>query len=346
MIDSVHDIVDFINYIVEAPVTKKPAAKQTDRTPTARPGSADGLQADVAAVRRFNRFYTRQIGLIEPKHLHTSVSLPEARIIYELAQRQPLSPKTLTEELGIDPGQMSRTLQGLQQRQLIARKPSEHDGRQIEITLTAKGRATFADLDKRTQDFVSAFLQELPPGSRSSVVKAMDSIERAFRSDGATRAPIVLRTHRAGDIGWIVARHSVLYTEEFGWSIDFEALVAEVAAQFIRTFDPARERCWIAEIDGQPAGSVMLVKGSKSVAKLRLLLVEPSARGTGVGKALVGECLRFARQAGYKSVTLWTQSILIPARQIYKDAGFRLVETKPHHSFGADLVGETWTLDL
>lgn len=316
---------------------RKPADGKTD---------TDGLQADVAAVRRFNRFYTRQIGLIEPKHLHTSVSLPEARIIYELAQRQPLSPKTLTEELGIDPGQMSRTLQGLQQRQLISRKPSSQDGRQIEIALTAKGRATFADLDKRTQDFVSAFLKGLPPGNRSGVVKAMEAIERAFRSDGVVKAPIVLRTHRAGDIGWIVARHGALYTEEFGWTIDFEALVAEIAAQFIKTYDPLRERCWIAEIGGQPAGSVMLVKGSKSVAKLRLLLVEPSARGAGVGKALVGECLRFARQAGYKSVTLWTQSILLPARKIYKDAGFRLVETKPHHSFGADLVGETWTLDL
>ncbi|ETR76820.1 MarR family transcriptional regulator [Afipia sp. P52-10] len=306
----------------------------------------DGLQADVAAVRRFNRFYTRQIGLIEPKHLHTSVSLPEARILYELAHRQPLSPKTLADDLGIDPGQLSRMLQSLQQRQLLSRKPSTFDRRQVEIALSAKGRATFADLDKRTQEFVTTFLQGLAPERRGRVVRAMDNIERALKTNEALKSPIVLRTHRAGDVGWIISRHGALYAEEFGWSIDFEALVAEIAAQFVKTYDPERERCWIAEIDGERAGTVTLVKGTKTTAKLRLLLVEPSARGTGVGKALVGECLRFARQAGYKSVTLWTQSILIPARRIYQDAGFRLVETKPHHSFGADLVGETWTLAL
>lgn len=305
----------------------------------------DELTADVAAVRRFNRFYTRQIGLIEPKHLHTSVSLPEARILYELAQHAQLSPKALAEELGIDPGQLSRTLQGLQQRHLISRKPSSRDKRQIEVTLTAKGRATFAELDKRSQQFVTAFLKGLPGGSRAGVVRAMGHIEQALTSGGA-RSPIVLRTHRAGDIGWIVSRHGALYTDEFGWTPDFEAMVADIASQFLKTHDPTCERCWIAEIDGQPAGTVTLVKGSRKIAKLRLLLVEPSARGAGVGKALVGECIRFARQAGYSSITLWTQSILLAARGIYKDAGFRLTETKPHHSFGHDLVGETWTLDL
>lgn len=307
---------------------------------------AEELLTDVAAVRQFNRFYTRQIGLIEPKHLHTSVSLPEARILYELAQHAQLSPKVLAEELGIDPGQLSRTLQSLQERHLISRKPSNRDKRQIEVTLTAKGRATFAELDKRSQQFVTTFLKGLPPGRRTSVVRAMGHIEQALAPGGAARAPVVLRTHRAGDIGWIISRHGALYTDEFGWTADFEAMVADIAAQFLKTHDPACERCWIAEIDGQPAGTVTLVKGSKTVAKLRLLLVEPSARGAGVGKALVGECIRFARQAGYSSITLWTQSILLAARGIYKDAGFRLTDKEPHQSFGKDLIGETWTLDL
>jgi len=307
---------------------------------------AEELLADVAAVRRFNRFYTRQIGLIEPKHLHTSVTLPEARILYELAQHAQLSPKVLAEELGIDPGQLSRTLQTLQKRHLISRKPSNRDKRQIEVTLTAKGRATFAELDKRSQQLVTTFLQSLPPGSRTGVVRAMDHIEQALTADGAARSPVVLRTHRAGDIGWIVSRHGALYTDEFGWTADFEATVADIASQFLKSYDPACERCWIAEINGQPAGTVTLIQGSKKVAKLRMLLVEPSARGAGVGRALVSECIRFARQAGYSSITLGTHSILLAARGIYKNAGFRLTESKPHKSFGHDLIAETWVLDL
>jgi DNA-binding MarR family transcriptional regulator/GNAT superfamily N-acetyltransferase len=307
---------------------------------------AENLMADVAVLRRFNRFYTRQAALIEPKHLHTDFSLPEARIIYELAQREHASPGELTRDLGIDPGQLSRTLQALQRRQLVSRKACSADKRQIEITLTASGRAAFAELDRRSQQLATDMLTRLPAEGRASVVAAMTTIEHTLSPGRASRPAVVLRTHRPGDIGWIVSRNGALYAEEFGWTIEYEALAAEIAGQFIKNFDPARERCWIADVEGKPCGSVMLVNAGDGVGKLRLLLVEPHARGLGVGKALVNECIRFARETGYNSMTLWTQSILLAARGIYKQAGFRLVDEKPHHSFGQDLVGETWEMDL
>jgi DNA-binding MarR family transcriptional regulator/N-acetylglutamate synthase-like GNAT family acetyltransferase len=312
----------------------------------ANASSSEDLLTDVAVLRRFNRFYTRQAGLIEPKHLHTEVSLPEARILYELAQRERSSPAELIRELAIDAGQLSRTLQALQRRQLIARKTSGADKRQIEVTLTAKGRATFKELDKRSQVFASDTLGQLPAERRARLVAAMSQIEQALAPDAALGSAVILRPHRPGDLGWIVSRNAALYAEEYGWTIDYEALVAEIAGQFLKSFDAARERCWIAVSDGRRLGSVMLVNGGNGVAKLRLLLVEPDARGLGVGKALVGECIRVARELGYTSMTLWTQSILLAARGIYKSAGFRLVDEKPHHSFGCDLVGETWEMDL
>ncbi|MDQ8730769.1 bifunctional helix-turn-helix transcriptional regulator/GNAT family N-acetyltransferase [Bradyrhizobium sp. LHD-71] len=305
---------------------------------------AETLLTDVAAVRRFNRFYTRQAGLIEPKHLHTDVSLPEARILYELAQNGPLGPTDLARDLGIDPGQLSRTVQALQRRQLLSRKVSSADRRQAEIALTAKGRKLFAELDKRSQQFALDIIAQLPGYRRAGLVDAMGEIERALAV--TSRPAVNLRPHRPGDIGWIVSRNGALYAEEYGWTIEYEALAAEIAGLFIKTFDPERERCWIAEVDGKTVGSVMLVNAGNGVGKLRLLLVEPQARGLGVGKTLVGECIRFAREAGYTSMTLWTQSILTAARGIYKAAGFRLVDEKPHHSFGHDLIGETWEMDL
>jgi DNA-binding MarR family transcriptional regulator/N-acetylglutamate synthase-like GNAT family acetyltransferase len=312
----------------------------------ANASSSENFLADVAVLRRFNRFYTRQAGLIEPKHLHTEVSLPEARILYELAQRERSSPAELIRELAIDAGQLSRTLQALQRRQLISRKTSGTDKRQIEVTLTAKGRATFKELDKRSQVFASDTLGQLPAERRAKLVAAMSQIEQALAADGTAGSAVILRPHRPGDIGWIVSRNAALYAEEYGWTIEYEALVAEIAGQFLKSFDAARERCWIAESDGRRLGSVMLVNGGNGVAKLRLLIVEPDARGLGVGRALVTECIRIARELGYTSMTLWTQSILVAARGIYKSAGFRLVDEKPHHSFGCDLVGETWEMDL
>jgi DNA-binding MarR family transcriptional regulator/N-acetylglutamate synthase-like GNAT family acetyltransferase len=307
---------------------------------------AHELAADVAAMRRFSRFFTRQLKVIEPRHLHTSFSLPEARIVYELAQRAPLTPGQLVRDLDIDAGQLSRLLQGLQRRQIISRKSVPQDKRQVEIALTAKGRNGFADLNRRTEAHVEQQLKTLDLAARSRVIGAMARIERELGGETGIRPVAILRAHRPGDIGWIISRHGAVYSQEYGWDISFEQLVAEIAAQFLKSHDPARERCWIAEIDGEPVGTVMLVRGGDTVAKLRLLIVEPSARGLGIGRALTTECVRFAREAGYKSMTLWTQSILVAARNIYRAAGFQLVKKEPHHSFGHDLVGETWDLKL
>jgi GNAT superfamily N-acetyltransferase len=212
--------------------------------------------------------------------------------------------------------------------------------------LAAKGRTTFRELDRRTQAFFMEIVRQLPADRRAHVVAAMETIEQALSPAGAPQQAVALRTHRAGDLGWVVSRNGALYAEEYGWTIDYEALAAEIAGQFIRNFDPARERCWIAEVNGERVGSVMLVNAGNSVGKLRLLLVEPRARGLGVGRALVAECIRAARELGYTSMTLWTQSILLAARGIYRSAGFRMVDEKPHHSFGHDLVGETWEMEL
>ncbi len=304
------------------------------------------LAADVAAMRRFTRFFTRQLKVIEPKHLHTSFSLPEARVVYELAQRSPLSPGQLAKDLDIDAGQLSRLLQALERRGVITRTPAADDRRQIDIALTAKGRNAFAELNARTEAIVREQLTALDRAGRARVIGAMARIEHELGA-GTGRRPVgLLRTHRPGDIGWIISRHGALYHHEYGWDISFEQLVAEIAAQFLKSYDPKRERCWIAEIDGEPVGTVMLVKGTDTLAKLRLLIVEPSARGLGIGRALTNECLRFAREAGYTRMTLWTQSILVAARSIYRAAGFQLIKEEPHHSFGVDLIGETWERDL
>jgi DNA-binding MarR family transcriptional regulator/GNAT superfamily N-acetyltransferase len=303
------------------------------------------LDSQVAAVRAFSRFYTRKFGIIEPKLLDSPWTLQEARIIYEIAARQTCTATDLVRALGLDAGYLSRTLQTLQRRQVVARKPSKTDRRAAELTLTAKGRAAFAELDGRSRSEVAGLLGRLETADRTAVVNAMSTIERALEPP-AHPAGFLLRSHRPGDIGWVVARHGAMYAQEYGWDIGFEALAAEIAAQFIRSYDASREHCWIAEIGGEPVGSVFLVKASDDVAKLRLLLVERKARGLGVGRALTEQCIRFARQAGYTSISLWTQSILVAARGIYQRAGFQRVGEEKHHSFGVDLVGETWELKL
>ena len=304
------------------------------------------LPSQIAAVRGFSRFYTSKLGIIEPKLLDSPWTLQEARIIYEIAARQSCTATDLVRALGLDAGFLSRTLQAMARRQIVARKPSKADGRVTELTLTAKGRAAFADLDRRSRDAVGALLGKLDTAERAAIVNAMTAIEQALEPPAQKPAAFRLRSHRPGDIGWIVSRHGALYAQEYGWDISFEALVAEIAAQFIRSYDPSREHCWIAEIGGEPVGSIFLVKASDEVAKLRLLLVEKKARGLGVGRALTEQCIRFARDAGFGSITLWTQSILVAARGIYQRAGFRRVKEEPHHSFGVDLVGETWDLKL
>jgi DNA-binding MarR family transcriptional regulator/GNAT superfamily N-acetyltransferase len=304
------------------------------------------LEGQIAAVHGFSRFYTRKLGIIEPKLLDSPWTLQQARIIYEIADRKSCTATELAGALGLDAGFLSRTLQALQRQHIVARQPSKTDGRVAEIALTAKGRAAFAELDSRSRRDVAALLGRLDGDARAAIVNAMAAIEHRLEPQAPRQQGFLLRSHRPGDIGWIVSRHGALYAQEFGWDISFEALVAEIAAQFVRVYDPLREHCWIAEIDGEPAGSIMLVKASDEVAKLRLLFVDKNARGFGVGRALTEQCIRFARDAGYSSITLWTQSMLVAARAIYQRAGFRKISQEKHHSFGADLVGETWELKL
>jgi DNA-binding MarR family transcriptional regulator/N-acetylglutamate synthase-like GNAT family acetyltransferase len=301
----------------------------------------------IQAVRGFNRFYTRQIGVLREGLLKSSFSLTELRVLYEIAHRQQPTATALCQELGLDPGYLSRIVSKLEKRGLVRRSTSQSDGRQSLLGLTSKGNKTFATLDGRQRAEIATMLRPLPSAGQSRLVQAMHAIETLLGAGPEARTPYILRTHQPGDMGWVVHRHGVLYAQEYGYDEQFEALVAEIAAKFIQHFDPKNERCWIAEKDGEIVGSVFLVKKSKTIAKLRLLLVEPSARGLGIGKRLVDECLRFAKQVGYKKITLWTQSELPAARHIYEQAGFRLVHETPHQSWGRDnLVSQIWDLKL
>jgi len=304
------------------------------------------LAPRVESVRRFNRFYTKQIGLLSEHILKSQFSLAEARVIYELAQREKATATEMGAELGLDAGYLSRLLAAFKKRGLISKKPSETDGRQSVIWLTDKGRKAFTELNAHSHGEVESLLGRLPQADQNRLIDAMRVIEEVLGARPEQKVPYVIRPHRPGDMGWVTHRHGVIYNEEYGWDEEFEALVAEIAAKFIRNFDPKRERCWIAERGGEIAGCVFLVKKTNTVAQLRLLLVEPSARGMGIGKRLVNECVRFARQTGYKKITLWTNSALHAARHIYEEAGYRLVKEEPHHSFGHDLVGQNWELKL
>jgi len=300
----------------------------------------------VDAVRAFNRFYTRHIGLLHKSYLESAFSLTEARVLYELAHRDGPSATELTRDLDLDAGYLSRMLLGFKKRGLIGRRASDDDGRQSHISLTAKGRKAFLPLEAKSRKKIAAMLDPVTPEDRDRLANAMGCIQTVLSEEKPDRAPYVLRPHRPGDMGWVIHRHGVLYAREYGYDETFEALVAEIAAKFIQNFDYKRERCWIAERDGDNLGSVFLVQQSADVAKLRLLLVEPSARGLGIGKRLVEECVTFARDVGYKKIMLWTQSELVAARGIYEKAGFKLVAEEPHHSFGHDLVAGTWELKL
>jgi DNA-binding MarR family transcriptional regulator/N-acetylglutamate synthase-like GNAT family acetyltransferase len=304
------------------------------------------LAPRVESVRRFNRFYTKRIGALSEHVLKSQFSLAEARVIYELAQREKATATELGGELGLDAGYLSRLLAAFKKRGLIARKPSETDGRRSLIWLTEKGRKAFAELNAHSHNEIESLIGRLSPADRNRLTEAMRVIEELLGAQPEQKIPYIIRPHQPGDMGWVTHRHGVIYNEEYGWNEEFEALVAEIAAKFIRNYDPKRERCWIAERGGEIAGCVFLVKKSKTVSQLRLLLVEPSARGMGIGKRLVGECVRFARQTGYKKIMLWTNSVLDAARHIYEAAGFRLAKEEPHHNFGHDLVGQNWELKL
>ncbi len=313
---------------------------------------AEETETQVATVRRFNRFYTGRIGVLEERLLRSPFSLTEARVIYELAQREAATATDLGADLNLDAGYLSRILRGFHERGLIEKRASPDDRRRNLLSLTAAGREAFARLDAASADEVRTLLANLAPPERGRLVGAMDEIEdllgpRFSRPELVRPAPgVVLRPPRPGDLGWVVHRHGVLYAEEYGWDERFEALVAEIMATFVRTFDPARERCWIAERDGKILGSVFLVRVSDEVAKLRCLLVEPEARGLGIGTRLVNECVDFARKSGYRRVVLWTNGVLVDARRLYERAGFRKVHEEPNREFGKEEVAETWELEL
>jgi DNA-binding MarR family transcriptional regulator/GNAT superfamily N-acetyltransferase len=307
---------------------------------------ATSLDRRVAAVRRFNRLYTRRIGVLHDGLLERPFSLTEVRVLFELAHTPDLTAKALRDELGIDAGYLSRLLRRLEDRGLVARTSSAADGRVAHLNLTGAGREEFRTLNARADAEVRDLLGHLSVAQQRTLLGAVQTIEDLLTHEPPRREPYMLRQHQPGDMGWVVHRHGVLYAQEYGWDERFEALVARVVASFIQRFDPQRERCWIAERDGEIVGSVFVVKKSKTVAQLRLLLVEPSARGLGIGARLVDECIRFARQRGYRTMTLWTNNVLHAARRIYQKAGFRLADEKPHNMFGRDLVGQTWELTL
>lgn len=304
----------------------------------------------VADVRRFNRFYTQQIGALQEVIIDSPFSLTEARVLYELAHRGGVSAADLAKELGLDPGYLSRIVRRFTQQGLLARAPSPTDGRQSILTLTAKGKRSFARIDARSDDHMGELLARLSPADQARAVGAMRTLQSLFggAAEPEKGAPAyILRDPRPGDLGWVVQRHGAIYAQEQGWQDPrFEALVAGVVSEYVKNFDPRRERCWIAERDGAPVGSVFLTRKSNSVGKLRLLLLEPSARGLGIGRRLVGECVRHAREVGYRTLSLWTHGVLHTARHLYKEAGFVMVAEDRHDLFGQDLTGETWELKL
>ena len=316
---------------------------------SARPAPVHSAPGDpIPAIRHFNRSYTRHIGVLREGLLQTQFSLTEVRILYEIANRKQPSAAELARDLTIDPGYLSRILRGFAVRGLVEKSSDARDRRQNRLALTGKGTEVFAGLNDRQNQEVASMLEGIPPSEIRRLLESMRSIESILVHDSQnSRAPYLLRSHRPGDMGWVVQRHGELYWQEYGYDEHFEALVAEIVAKFVQHFDPKREHCWIAERDGENLGSIFLVKKSKTVAKLRLLLVEPSTRGLGIGRRLVSECVRFARQAGYKKITLWTQSELHAARHLYEEAGFQLVKKAKHDSWNRhNLVAEVWDLSL
>jgi DNA-binding MarR family transcriptional regulator/GNAT superfamily N-acetyltransferase len=303
--------------------------------------------ARIQAVRGFNRFYTKRIGVLQQPWLGSQFSLAEGRVLYEIAHHQQPTATDVSKELGLDAGYASRMLRSLEQRGFVRRTRSATDGRRAHLSLTRSGQAAFARLNQQSQDDVAAMLRRLSAGDQRRLVTATQMIERLLGARPAHTTSYVLRPPQAGDLGWIVYRQGAIYAEEWGYNEEFEALAAAIVAEFVQHLRPAKERCWIAEKDGEMVGSVFLVRKANTVARLRLLFVEPSARGLGIGSRLIDECVHFAKQAGYRRITLWTQSELDAARRLYKKAGFALTAKKAHDSFGRKhLVAETWDLAL
>jgi len=304
----------------------------------------------IARVRAFNRDYTRRIGVLSEGLLDSPYSLTEVRVMYEIAHREAITAGELAQHLELDKGYLSRILKRFEAKKLLARSAAPEDARRQYLRLTSAGMRVFTPIEMRTQEQVRVLLAGLDTARREAVLNAMDVIQQALAGrESAVTAPappVTLRSHAPGDMGWVIQRHGEIYHREYGWNEEFEALVAEIAAEFIRKLDVKRERCWIAEHAGRRVGCIFLVAKDATTAKLRLLLVEPDARGLGVGRMLVSECVRFARACGYEKIVLWTQDNLTAARHLYSKAGFVKTGQEPHHSFGHDLVGETWELKL
>jgi DNA-binding MarR family transcriptional regulator/N-acetylglutamate synthase-like GNAT family acetyltransferase len=297
-------------------------------------------------VRQFNRFYTKQIGVLQEGLLKSDLSLTEVRVLYELAHRSDPTATIVADELGLDPGYLSRILRRFEKKRLIERQPSASDGRQSILRLTKPGHEVFGALNARADNQIREMLSTLPEDRKQRLVHAMNIIEEVLAPSSDRDRSFILRMHQPGDMGWIVHRHGVLYATEYRWDERFEALVARVTADFIENFDPKQERCWVAEKNGEIVGCVFLVKKTERVAQLRLLLVEPAARGLGLGTRLVDECVRFARQAGYRKIFLWTNKVLTAAQHIYKTAGFHVTHEERHRLFGDEQIGQTWELEL
>src|SRR5262245_3488367 len=306
----------------------------------------DVSDANISTVRAFNRFYTRQLGLLAEGMLKSAFSLTEVRVLYELAHREGVTAGELARELGLDAGYVSRLLGRFETGRLITRTPSACDGRQTVLALTTKGHKAFTPLNRASHEQIASMLAPLRPGDRDKLIRAMHAIQGLLGGAIEPKVPYVLRDLQSGDVGWIVHRQGVLYAQEYGWDETFEGLLAEIAGAFVKNFNCKMERCWVADREGEIVGSVFLVRHSDALAKLRLLYVEPSARGLGIGRRLVDECVRFARAKGYNTLTLWTNDVLVSARRIYEAAGFKLVNQERHRSFGKDLVGQNWSIAL
>lgn len=309
----------------------------------------DVATAEVDSVRAFNRFYTRRIGVLQEDLLDSTFPLTQARVLFELAQHEPVAARSIGDALGLDPGYLSRILQGFAEAGLVEKARSQEDARSFVLTLSAKGREAFRGLDRSSHQATATMLAALSPLQRDRLLRAIGEAELALSPQAVPEAQrVVLRTHRIGDIGWAIERHARLYADEYDWNEEFEALVATLFARFASTQDPRRERCWIAELDGERIGCVFVVRNADDpdAAQLRCLLVDPRARGLGVGRRLVEACLAFAHEAGYRRMVLWTNDLLSAARRIYEGCGFVLIEEERHHSFGHDLVGQVWARAL
>ena len=300
----------------------------------------------IDTVRRFSRFYTRRIGVLRRRLYDSPFSLAESRVLYELGTRHGPTATDLGVALGLDAGYLSRMLSGFERNGLMIRQRSEDDGRSNVLSLMPSGEAAFERLEDQSREEVGDLLREISSTDRARLTDSLSAVERILSNEPGESSDVIYRPHRPGDIGWVVERHGAVYAEEHGWGSGIEALVAEIAANFLRTRDPERERCWIAERNGDRLGSVFLVRETDDVARLRLLLVERRARGCGIGRRLVRECIDFARQAGYRQITLWTIDTLAAARRLYQEAGFRLVAEAPYQGYGKPLTGQDWTLDL